>query len=83
MDSAEQAALSESDQESQGQKQAASGFYDARKINEYQSDGKLVSGSKQMVLRHMRRFDGFPVNISLSSILVPEGADLEGQFSKL
>ena len=75
MDSAEQAALSESDPEQQTQKSNV--FYDARKINVYDSDGKLAEGSKHMLLRHMKRFEGLPVNVSLSSILFSGGVDIE------
>lgn len=81
MDSAEQAALSESDPEQQSQKSHNS-FYDARKINVYDSDGKLADGSKHMLLRHMRRFEGLPVNVSLSSMLFPTGVELDGKFNK-
>ncbi|XP_052864386.1 voltage-dependent calcium channel subunit alpha-2/delta-4 [Anopheles cruzii] len=78
MDSAEQAALSESDPESAASKShTGGGFYDARRINEYQSDGRLAEGSRQMLLRHMRRFEGYPVNISLSSVLLPVGVGLD------
>ncbi|XP_062707159.1 voltage-dependent calcium channel subunit alpha-2/delta-4 isoform X3 [Aedes albopictus] len=78
MDSAEQAALSESDPESGGaSKSHGNGFYDARRINEYQSDGRLAEGSRQMLLRHMRRFEGYPVNISLSAVLMANGVNLE------
>lgn len=79
MDSAEQAALSESDPEQQTQKSGAGVFYDARKINVYDSDGKLADGSKHMLLRHMKRFEGLPVNVSLSSLLFPGGVDLSGE----
>ena len=78
MDSAEQAALSESDPESAASKGHGGAFYDARRINEYQSDGRLAEGSRQMLLRHMRRFEGYPVNISLSSVLVPSGVNIDG-----
>ncbi|XP_058819212.1 voltage-dependent calcium channel subunit alpha-2/delta-4 isoform X1 [Topomyia yanbarensis] len=77
MDSAEQAALSESDPESGATKGHGGAFYDARRINEYQSDGRLADGSRQMLLRHMRRFEGYPVNISLSSVLVPGGVNID------
>jgi len=80
MDSAEQAALSESDRElqSQSQTQGANGFYDARHLNEFQSDGRLVDGAKEMLLRPMRRFERLPVNLSLSSVLVSGGVNLNG-----
>ncbi|KAL7039794.1 hypothetical protein ACKWTF_000119 [Chironomus riparius] len=76
MDSAEQAAQSESDPEHQAQKSHSNVFYDARRINVYDSDGKLADGAKHMLLRHMKRFEGLPVNISLSSVLFANGVDL-------
>ncbi|BFF94220.1 voltage-dependent calcium channel subunit alpha-2/delta-4 [Drosophila madeirensis] len=79
MDSAEQAALSEMD--GQGQAEAPLGgpqqHYDARRINEYNADGKLADGARHMDIRFMRRFERLPVNLSLSSILVPHGVDLD------
>ncbi|KAG5675047.1 hypothetical protein PVAND_004986 [Polypedilum vanderplanki] len=76
MDSAEQAALSESDPEHQAQKSHSNIFYDARRVNVYDSDGKLASGAKHMLLRHMKRFEGLPVNVSLSSVLFANNVDL-------
>ncbi|EDV99049.1 GH13254 [Drosophila grimshawi] len=79
MDSAEQAALSELEGQSSteggalGQQQ----HYDARRINEYNADGKLADGARHMDIRFMRRFERLPVNLSLSSILVPHGVDLD------
>ncbi|KRJ98676.1 voltage-dependent calcium channel subunit alpha-2/delta-3 isoform X1 [Drosophila yakuba] len=78
MDSAEQAALSEL--EGQGQAESPLGgqqHYDARRINEYNADGKLADGARHMDIRFMRRFERLPVNLSLSSILVPHGVDLD------
>jgi len=78
MDSAEQAALSEL--EGQGQTESPMGgqqHYDARRINEYNADGKLADGARHMDIRFMRRFERLPVNLSLSSILVPHGVDLD------
>ncbi|CAD7085406.1 unnamed protein product, partial [Hermetia illucens] len=75
MDSAEQAALSDSDRESQ-HTSPTSTVYDARRINEYNSDGRLAEGARHMDLRFMRRFERLPVNLSISSILVPNGVDL-------
>lgn len=75
MDSAEQAALSESDPEAQSQK-SSSGYYDARYINEYKSDGSLEKGSKQLLLTPIRRFERLPVNVSFSSLLLPTDVDI-------
>lgn len=77
MDSAEQAALSESDPEHQAQKSHSNVFYDARRVNIYDSDGKLAEGAKHMLLRHMKRFEGLPVNVSLSSVLFTDGVELD------
>lgn len=87
MDSAEQAALSsETDQEPQAQSQihnpagSGNGFYDSRHLNEYASDGRLADGAREMLLRPMRRFESLPVNLTLSSILVPPGIDVNGEL---
>lgn len=79
MDSAEQAALSESDPDGQSQK-SSNGYYDSRTINEYKSDGSLTEGSRQLILKHMRRFEGLPVNVTYSSLLVPAGIELSGEL---
>lgn len=74
MDSAEQAALGEHDA-SQPQAAAASSsppseaFFDAREINQYAPDGRLSSGSKELLMRTLRRFDRMPVNLTYSTIL--------------
>ena len=74
MDSAEQAALSESDHDSQAQTQSQlKHFHEAHRYTD--SDGKYP---KEMLLKPMRRFDKISVNLSLSSILVPSGVDLNG-----
>jgi hypothetical protein len=77
MDFAEQAALSESDPEMQTRK---NGYYDSRYINQYQSDGRIADDSKEMVVRALRRFEGHPVNLSVSTILVPVDVDLSSKF---
>lgn len=79
MDSAEQA-LSESDRDG-SQSHNGNGYYDARHINEYSSDGSLAEGSRRMILRKMREFEGLPVNLSLSTILVPSTVDLESKLA--
>jgi hypothetical protein len=76
MDFAEQAALSESDPEVQTRK---NGYFDSRYINQYQSDGRIADDSKEMLVRALRRFEGHPVNLSLSTILVPTGVELNGE----
>lgn len=76
MDSAEQAALSESEHDTAGQTQSsAKRFYETHRFSDYASDGKF--NGKEM--KPMRRFDKLSVNLSLSSILVPSGVDLNGK----
>lgn len=75
MDSAEQAALSESS--SQSHSSSVNQHYDARRVNEYNSDGKLSDGARHLDLIFMRRFERLPVNLTFSTILVPESVDLE------
>ncbi|XP_055847304.1 voltage-dependent calcium channel subunit alpha-2/delta-3 isoform X2 [Episyrphus balteatus] len=77
MDSAEQAALSELESQGHSSSSGATQHYDARRINEYNSDGKLADGARHMDIRFMRRFERLPVNLSLSSILVPNGVNLD------
>lgn len=77
MDSAEQAALSELDTQSSHSATTNNQHYDARRINEYNADGKLADGARHMDIRFMRRFERLPVNLSLSSILVPNGVSLD------
>uniref|UniRef100_A0A1A9ZTG7 VWFA domain-containing protein n=1 Tax=Glossina pallidipes TaxID=7398 RepID=A0A1A9ZTG7_GLOPL len=76
MDSAEQAALSELETQGSHSATASNQHYDARRINEYNADGKLADGARHMDIRFMRRFERLPVNLSLSSILVPSGISL-------
>ncbi|XP_055382086.1 voltage-dependent calcium channel subunit alpha-2/delta-3 isoform X2 [Condylostylus longicornis] len=76
MDSAEQAALSELDSQTSSSSTQKVTHYDARRINEYNSDGKLADGAKHLDIRYMRRFERLPVNLSISSILVPNNVDL-------
>lgn len=77
MDSAEQAALSELDAQGSHSGSSNNQHYDARRINEYNADGKLADGARHMDIRFMRRFERLPVNLSLSSILVPNGVSLD------
>lgn len=77
MDSAEQAALSELDAQGSHSSSSNNQHYDARRINEYNADGKLADGARHMDIRFMRRFERLPVNLSLSSILVPNGVSLD------
>lgn len=76
MDSAEQAAMGDNDVQSS----PAEGFYDAREINQYAPDGRPVSGSKELLMRTLRRFDRMPVNLTHSTILkTTSDTDLEGE----
>lgn len=73
MDSAEQAALSESDHEL-----GVAGLK-SRMFGDY-GDGSASYGGRgrDFLLKPMRRFDTQTVNLSLSSVLVPSGVDLNG-----
>ena len=65
MDSAEQAALSHKPESGSVK------YYNARRLNEFGSDGRLQDGSKEMNLVQNRHFDQLAVNTSLSSVLLP------------
>lgn len=73
MDSAEQAALSESDRDAQQNAQgSSSNFFDARRLaSEYSSEAIKSSGTK-----YMRRFEKLPVNLSGSSVFSVAGVDM-------
>lgn len=76
MDSAEQAALGDNDAQ---QSSPGEGFYDAREINHFAPDGRPVSGSKELLMRTLRRFDRMPVNLTHSTILRTADTDLNGK----
>lgn len=76
MDSAEQAALGDNDVQ---QSSSGEGFYDAREINQYAPDGRPVSGTKELLMRTLRRFDRMPVNLTHSTILRTTDTDLNGE----
>lgn len=74
MDSAQQAALSDSDRESQqnhAQIPSTNKYYDSNQLLSEYSDELKESSIKQM-----RRFERLPVNLSASTILSAVGADL-------
>lgn len=79
MDSAEQAAISESERDpshhhhSQAQTQMSHRLYEMRHLNDYISDD-----SKDFPPRPMRRFEKLVVNLTHSSVLVPAGVSLTG-----
>lgn len=79
MDSAEQAAMGDNDVQ---QSSPAEGFYDAREINQYAPDGRPVSGSKELLMRTLRRFDRLPVNLTHSTILKTTDTDFEGKRAR-
>ncbi|XP_069684436.1 voltage-dependent calcium channel subunit alpha-2/delta-3 isoform X2 [Periplaneta americana] len=66
MDSAEQAALSHKLETGSSVR-----YFNARRLNEFGSDGRLLDGSKEMSLTQNRHFDQLAVNTSLSSVLLP------------
>lgn len=76
MDSAEQAALGDNDVQ---QSSSAENFYEAREINQYAQDGRPVSGSKELLMRTLRRFDRLPVNLTHSTILKATDTEMDGQ----
>lgn len=78
METAEQAALSDSERDSahhhhQTQLQMSHRLYDKRHINDYMSDDTKDSSPKPM-----RRFEKLIVNLTHSSVLVPAGISLSG-----
>lgn len=76
MDSAEQAALSESERDSARAQSQTSTFrhhYDHRHMNDY-----LADDAKDSPPRPMRRFENLIVNLTHSSILTPTGVDING-----
>lgn len=80
MDSAEQAALGDHEGSQQTVAPPNEAFFDAREINQYAPDGRLVSGSKELLMRTLRRFDRMPVNLTYSTILRMANGDLNGKF---
>lgn len=78
METAEQAALSESERDSahhhhQAQSQMSHRLYEARHLNDYISDD-----AKDLLPKPMRRFEKLVVNLTHSSVLVPAGISLSG-----
>lgn len=81
MDSAEQAALSEANHDPQGQSQILTKkVFEPHHFVDFGSDSKMSTNGKKM--KPLRRFDKLSVNLSLSSILVPSGVDLNGNWEK-
>ncbi|GJQ67510.1 hypothetical protein Trydic_g5143 [Trypoxylus dichotomus] len=70
MDSAEQAALTPHTEGAQNFK-----YYDARKLNIFDTNEKLVRGSREMLLTTNPHFDYLPVNTTFSSVLTPNSLD--------
>lgn len=78
METAEQAALSESERDSahhhhQAQSQISHRLYETRHMNDYMSDD-----GKEFPPKPMRRFEKLIVNLTHSSVLVPAGISLTG-----
>lgn len=74
MDSAEQAALTPSTENSQSFK-----YYNAKKLNVFRPDGRPAEGTREMLLTPNSHFDHLPVNSSLSSILIPPNTNEYGK----
>lgn len=66
MDSAEQAALSSQPDNNQGFQ-----YYNARRLNVFGLDGRPADGTREMTLTPNPHFDHLPVNVTLSSVLMP------------
>lgn len=75
MDSAEQAALTPQADNGQPFK-----YYNAKKLNVFDPDGRSTPGTREMLLTPNTHFDHLPVNISLSSVLIPPSIDEVGAF---
>lgn len=78
METAEQAALSDSERDSahhhhQAQTQFSHRLYETRHLNDYLSDD-----AKDLPPKPMRRFEKLVVNLTHSSVLVPAGLSLSG-----
>lgn len=75
MDSAEQAALSESQRDSsQSQSHSQYRHFDLRHLSEH------VSSDDDFPPKPMRRFEKLVVNLTHSSVLVPAGISLTGMY---
>lgn len=88
MDSAEQAALSESDHDggggAAGGGQQTKRMYETHRFSDFGDGGGGGNNGgggrgRDFLLKPMRRFDKLTVNLSLSSVLVPSGVDLTGK----
>ncbi|XP_060516283.1 voltage-dependent calcium channel subunit alpha-2/delta-3 isoform X2 [Cylas formicarius] len=66
LDSAEQAALTPRTDNGQPFR-----YYNAKKLNVFGPDGKPAEGTREMILTPNPHFDHLPVNISLSTVLMP------------
>lgn len=83
MDSAEQAALSESERDSshhynhhhQAQVQMSHRLYESKNLIDYASDD-----GKDLAPKPMRRFEKLIVNLTHSSVLVSAGISLSGKY---
>lgn len=83
METAEQAALSESEHDSahhhhQTQSQVSHRLYDARHLNDYPLDEM-----RDVPTKPMRRFEKLIVNLTHSSVIVPAGISLKGILSTI
>ncbi|KAK9758435.1 VWA N-terminal [Popillia japonica] len=70
MDIAEQAALAPQTDNAQNVK-----YYDARRLNIFDPNGKLVRRSREMLLTTNPHFDYLPVNTTFTSVLTPNFID--------
>lgn len=75
MESAEQAAVS-----SPKEGPSSPRYYSSHEINKKGDNGKLVAGSRELLLTGNRHFDNLPVNLSMSAVLLPPGVKNTGQY---
>lgn len=76
MDIAEQAALAPQTDNAQNVK-----YYDARRLNIFDPNGKLVRRSREMLLTTNPHFDYLPVNTTFTSVLTPNFIDDNGKLT--
>ncbi|KAK0164848.1 hypothetical protein PV328_003419 [Microctonus aethiopoides] len=77
MENAEQAAVS-----SPRDSATSPRYYSSHEINRITDDGKLLPGSRELLMTMNRHFDNLPVNLSMSAVLLPPGVvDTDSEVS--
>lgn len=77
MENAEQAAVS-----SPRDSATSPRYYSSHEINRITDDGKLLPGSRELLMTMNRHFDNLPVNLSMSAVLLPPGVVDTGKINK-